>query len=364
MSEPLAFASACAGVISLSGTILSSSITLSDAIELLRARWEMNVRRLKPYNLPKFLYPFLLPITDTLTTLESNVLLASDNDLLDYRSRHMAGCSMTGVAAALVAQVTNTSLQQEYIPTIHWIVPALWTSTLVFALLSVYYSFLLHHYLGGFASAGDLRKAFTHRNLSSVAARGEEGEGEQGRGLPSLTVAVKVWAPTYLLALAIGSYIGTIGVYWGVAWGMNLQGRGVGSRNVFIFFLVTATLAVCLFAVPNTVGKLLEDFANLKWYKEGLFFHSHHGMHGRPHITSTGKEGSDRSEDTFDTSSTIPEPPKARVRDVESLGSMRGEKEVDRGVIVETADAHQRASPASANVARYMGGEACEGFVI
>lgn len=151
---------------------------------------------------------------------------------------------MTGVAAALVAQVTNTSLQQEYIPTIHWIVPALWTSTLVFALLSVYYSFLLHHYLGGFASAGDLRKAFTHRNLSSAIARGEEGEGEgeEGRGLPSLTVAVKVWAPTYLLALAIGSYIGTIGVYWGVAWGMNLQGRGVGSRNVclhaFILSLV------------------------------------------------------------------------------------------------------------------------------
>ncbi|PUU84231.1 hypothetical protein B9Z19DRAFT_1189016 [Tuber borchii] len=261
MSEPLVFASACAGVISLSGTILSLPITLSEAIELLRARWEMNVR--------------------------FNVLLASDNDLLDYHSRHMAGCSMTGVAAALVAQVTNPSLQQEYIPTIHWIVPALWTSMLVFALLSMYYSFLLHYYLGGFASAGDLRKAFTHRNLSSVAAREEEGEGEHGRGLPSLMVV------------------------------------------------------------------LLEDFANLRWYKEGLFFHSHHGMHGRPHITSAGKEGSNRSEDTFDTSSTIPEPPKARVRDVESLGSMRGEKEVGRGVIVETADTHQRASPASTNVARY-----------
>ncbi|KAG0124089.1 hypothetical protein HOY82DRAFT_573971 [Tuber indicum] len=222
MSEPLAFASVCAGVISLSGTILSSSITLSDAIELLQARWEMNVRRLKPYNIPKPFYPLLLPITDTLTTLESNVLLASDNDLLDYRSRRMAGCSMTGVAAALVAQVTNTSLQQEYIPTTHWIVPALWTSTLVLALLSAYYSLLLHHYLGGFAGAGDLRKAFTHRGLSR----------EEERRLPSLTAAVKVWAPTYLLALSIGSYIGTIGVYWGLAWGMDLQGKGVGSRNV------------------------------------------------------------------------------------------------------------------------------------
>lgn len=161
---------------------------------------------------------------------------------------------MTGVAAALVAQVTNSSLQQEYIPTIHWIVPALWTSTLVFALLSVYYSFLLHHYLGGFASAGDLRKAFTHRNFSSAIARGEEGEGEEGRGLPSLTVAVKVWAPTYLLALAIGSYIGTIGVYWGVAWGMNLQGRGVGSRNVCLTHVHTFFSISGLIIIMNYTG--------------------------------------------------------------------------------------------------------------
>ncbi|PWW75891.1 hypothetical protein C7212DRAFT_280439 [Tuber magnatum] len=146
---------------------------------------------------------------------------------------------MTGVAAALVAQVTNTSLQQEYISTIHWLVPALWTSTLVFALLSVYYSFLLHHYLGGFACASDLREAFTHRGLSPALVREEE------RRLPSLTAAVKVWAPTYLLALAIGSYIGTIGVYWGVAWRMDLQGRGEGSRNVCLhpFTLPLVSLA-------------------------------------------------------------------------------------------------------------------------
>ncbi|CUS10989.1 unnamed protein product [Tuber aestivum] len=404
MAEPLAFASVCAGVISLSGTILSSSITFSDAVELLQARWEMNVRRLKPYNLPKYFYPFLLPITDTLTTLESNVLLASDNDLLDYRSRRMGGCSMTGVAAALVAQVTNTSLQQEYISTVHWIVPALWTGTLVSALLSVYYSFLLHHYLGGFACAGDLRKAFTHRGLNPTRVRNEEGEEE--RRLPSLSAAVKVWAPTYLLALAIGSYIGTIGIYWGVAWGMDLQGRGEESRNVrlsapffhsffhnlwksrtddddgllqvFIFFLVTTVLAVCLFAVPNTVGKLLEDFANLRGYKEGFFFHGHHGIPRPPGlvVAGTGKGRSDGSEDTIDTSSTIPEPPKARVRDLEGPGSARGEREVDREVLVEAAEAHQRAALASANAAREMERvlgvgvkkerareEICEGFI-
>jgi len=152
--------------------------------------------------------------------------------------------------------------------------------------------------------------------------------------------------------------------------------------QVFIFFLVTATLAVGLFAVPNTVGKLLEDLANLRGYKEGLLFHGHHGMYGCRGIASIRQEGSDGSEVTFDTSSSllhpgrvlfpfgtnvwiaIPEPPKARVRDVERLGSMRGENEVDGSVLVETAEEHQRASTANANVSREVRREPCEGFAV
>jgi len=153
--------------------------------------------------------------------------------------------------------------------------------------------------------------------------------------------------------------------------------------QVFIFFLVTATLAVGLFAVPSAIGKLLEDFANLRGYKEGLLFHGHYGMCGRQRIANTGREGDRGSENKFDTSSSllpllvfslllgliygwiaIPEPPKARVRDVERLGSMSGENEADGGVLVEAPEAHQRASAANPNVARVMGREACEGFVI
>jgi len=66
---------------------------------------------------------------------------------LEYRSTQMAQCSMTGVAAALVAQVANSTLQLQYMPTIHWIVPALCAGSLVVSLLCVYYSFLLHYKL-------------------------------------------------------------------------------------------------------------------------------------------------------------------------------------------------------------------------
>lgn len=44
MSEPLALLSVIAGVISLSGTVLSTSISVGDTIDLLRARWKRKVK--------------------------------------------------------------------------------------------------------------------------------------------------------------------------------------------------------------------------------------------------------------------------------------------------------------------------------
>lgn len=136
--------------------------------------------------------------------------------------------------AALVAQVTNGSLQQEYTTEIHWIVSALWTCGLVLSLLSVYYSFLLHHYLASFSTAQDLRYAFTHRTFNRVKTR--------GANLPSLTVAAKLWVPPYLLSLAIGFYILTLGLYWSLAWKRQWEVGGewekrVDDRNVSITFL-------------------------------------------------------------------------------------------------------------------------------
>lgn len=44
MSDPLALVSVLAGVISLSGTVISSSLTLRDTVDLLRARWVAKVK--------------------------------------------------------------------------------------------------------------------------------------------------------------------------------------------------------------------------------------------------------------------------------------------------------------------------------
>lgn len=43
---------------------------------------------------------------------------------------------------------------------------------------------------------------------------------------------------------------------------------------------------------------------------------------------------------------------------------MGGENEVDGSVLVETAEAHQRASAANANAPREVRREACEGFAV
>ncbi|KAH8151947.1 uncharacterized protein LAJ45_03940 [Morchella importuna] len=267
MSDPLALVSVLAGVISLSGTVISSSLTLRDTVDLLRARWVAKIKRLEPYALPTVLYPLLSPLTDTLGIMTHNVLLASDTTTLDYRARRMASCSMTGVAAALVAQVTNTSMQQEFTPALHWSVSALWTCGLVLSLLSVYYSFLLHHWLAGFASADEVRRAFTHRGLVTSSRRVE--------GVPSLTVAARLWVPAWLLSASIGCYVLTLGLYWALAWkgwwGVGAEaGRGIGNRNVFICYILTVLGAVAVFTVPSAVGKILEDVDNLHLYREEL----------------------------------------------------------------------------------------------
>lgn len=44
MSDPLALVSVLAGVISLSGTVISSSLTLRDTVDLLRARWVAKIK--------------------------------------------------------------------------------------------------------------------------------------------------------------------------------------------------------------------------------------------------------------------------------------------------------------------------------
>ena len=143
----------------------------------------------------------------------------------------MAQCSMTAVAAALVASVASTTLQLQYMPTIHWIVPALCTATIIIALLSVYNSFVLHEYLTGFARAGDFRTAFTYQNPATTQHEGEE------RRPPCYKATMKLWGPNDLLELAILLYVATICTYWGMAWRMNLQGSGVRSRNVCFHLL-------------------------------------------------------------------------------------------------------------------------------
>jgi len=212
-------------------------------------------------------------MAELLRAVESNILLASDTTTLDYRSAQMAQCSMTGVAAALVAQVASSSLQLQYMPTIHWIVPALCTGSLVIGLLCVYYSFLLHYSLAKYACARDLRTAFAQRApIGTVGTagtarggggggdegeerreRGGGGEGGEGAGvggtqleegiaerveegggrrLPSYQATLILWLPFYLLMLAISLYLATLFLYWWVAAATDLQGSWERSRKV------------------------------------------------------------------------------------------------------------------------------------
>jgi len=208
-------------------------------------------------------------MAELLGAVESNVLHANDDAALDFRSMQMAQCSMTGVAAALIAQVANSTLQLQYMPTIHWTIPALCTCSLILGLLSVYYSFLLHYSLSNFTSAVNLRNAFTWRapdgtdegNEGVEAGSGDGGRGgggERGEGAgvgtpgqleagtgtlgqvgagsdpkrASYQATFILWLPFSLLRLSILLYLAVIVSYWGAAAKMDLQESRVRSTNV------------------------------------------------------------------------------------------------------------------------------------
>ena len=178
---------------------------------------------------------------------------------------------MTGLAGALVAQVASSSLQLQYMPTIHWIVPGLCTTSLVIGVLCVHYSFLLHYSLAKCGCARDLRTAFSTRKGTPVGAGGDfavggpgggEGRelGDEGREvtgvgtaeqvedgretkLPSYKAALILWLPIYLLVLAILLYIAAIGLYWSIAGAMDLQGSRGRSWKVGFNVLKTSLVS-------------------------------------------------------------------------------------------------------------------------
>ena len=209
-------------------------------------------------------------MAELLESVESNVLDSKGEEPLDFRDKQMEQCSMTGVAAALIAQVANTTLQLQYMSTIHWTIPSLCTCSLILGLLSVYYSFQLHYSLANFTSADYLRAAFT-RSGAPVRTRGgnegvgawsEEGGGERrGRGgggeggegagveTPgqleagsntkdaSYQATFMLWLPFSLLRLAIYFYLVAIVSYWGVAAEMDIQESRARSTIVGFLFL-------------------------------------------------------------------------------------------------------------------------------
>jgi len=166
---------------------------------------------------------------------------------------------MTGLTGALVAQVASSSLQLQYMPTIHWVVPGLCTASLIVGFLCVHYSFLLHYSLTRWGSARALRIAFSTRKGTPAGAggdlveggpRGGEGKGSTGVGtaeqaeeerasepLPSYQTVLTLSLPPYLLVLAIILYMATIFMYWGIAGVTDLQGSGGRSWGVGLHVL-------------------------------------------------------------------------------------------------------------------------------
>ena len=124
--------------------------------------------------------------------------------------------------AALLAQVTITSLQTSYLPNVHWVVSAIWTATLVFSLLSVYSSFILHKSITDLGSNLALKKYFSGTWISTKKQRKRSKMApDASLVVPAFSpsfVAYKITTPSRLLDMAIMGYLLALGLYWLLSW--------------------------------------------------------------------------------------------------------------------------------------------------
>ncbi|KAK4222969.1 hypothetical protein QBC38DRAFT_488733 [Podospora fimiseda] len=167
--------------------------------------------------------------------LQRHIATQEDTHVLDSRRSVISNMSMIGVAGAILAQVALTSLTLNGIEQAHWTAGAFFISSLVFGLLSVYFSFFVQQELN------DLIDEEAMVNwLLRIGGREPDA---------LVWSAAMITAPTGLVILAVISFFSGLGVYLGCVYTANLipdLGK-TGSLGMLIFYLVATTVWTLLY---------------------------------------------------------------------------------------------------------------------
>ncbi|EXJ66642.1 uncharacterized protein A1O5_10313 [Cladophialophora psammophila CBS 110553] len=172
--------------------------------------------------------------------------------------------------AAIIAQIAITMPGLANFGTIHWTATAFAYTSLVYGLLSTFFSFYVQQTLSELHSPQDVQEWLTsprkRNKLGDLFNRVIIGRhplfslwpAEDADRIPSITAAATLTAPSRLLALSIISLFIALGIYLGSMYtaGLGTMKGSNANLGVWLFFIISSSLAIYEVYLPLNSKRL------------------------------------------------------------------------------------------------------------
>jgi len=161
---------------------------------------------------------------------------------------------------AIITAVAVTALGFPELSQSHWVARAFWISSLVTALLAVYYAGNLVWKVGRLFSGSEIRTWLRGNNqgIQDILGGEEIRHGILKTLTPALSSVLIVSAPGLLFSASVLCLLLGFGIYLGFVWTRALDtasGHG-DSRSVFIVYL----LVIAVFYVVYSLSDIVQDY--------------------------------------------------------------------------------------------------------
>ena len=158
---------------------------------------------------------------------------------------------------AIITAVAVTALGLPELSQSHWVARAFWISSLVTALLAVYYAGNLVWTVGRLFSGSEIRGWIRGSDQGILDSLSGEQRGPSPLQMlaPSLSSVLTVSAPGLLLSMSVLFLLLGFGIYLGFVWTRALDTEsGTGdSRSVFIVYLVVLAVFYLMYSLSDIV---------------------------------------------------------------------------------------------------------------
>lgn len=167
---------------------------------------------------------------------------------------------LTWRQGSIIAAIATAALVLPDLSKSHWVARAFWISSLVTALLAVYYAGNLVWKVGRLFSGFQIRAWIRNSNKGILDIIRDEISGISMLRMliPALSAVLAVSAPGVLLSAAVVFLLLGFGIYLGFTWTRVLDtdaGKG-DSRDVFIVYLVV----LAVFYIVYTLSDVCQDY--------------------------------------------------------------------------------------------------------